>query len=116
MVHINFVCKVPFPHGINIEKVWKEGRIFEIYISILFKLINMNTHIVYFKNKYYYCNILQGEETYAVSLSYYFYSISIETGSIETPRESSGLVVMNERRPRGANRLLLRLSEQTGTW
>ena len=86
MVHVNFVCKVPFPHGINTEKVWKEGRIFDIYISILFKLINMNTHIVYFKNKYYYCNILQGEETYAVSLSYYFYSISIETGRIETPR------------------------------
>lgn len=57
MVNINFVCKVPFPHGT--DKVWKEGRTFDIYISILFKLINMNTHIVYFKNKYYYCNILR---------------------------------------------------------
>lgn len=41
-----------------VQTVWKEGRTFDIYISILFKLINMNTHIVYFKNKYYYCNIL----------------------------------------------------------
>ena len=45
---VNIVCKVPFPHDIDIEKVW-EGRTFDIYISILFKLINMKTHIVSFK-------------------------------------------------------------------
>lgn len=33
------------------------------------------------------------------SLSYYFYSISIDTGSIEIPRITR-LVVMSERRPR----------------
>ena len=46
---VNIVCKVPFPHDIDIEKVWKEGRTFDIYISILFKLMNMKTHIVSFK-------------------------------------------------------------------
>lgn len=56
MVNINFVCKVPFPM-VQTKSGRRVGP-FDIYISILFKLINMNTHIVYFKNKYYYCNIL----------------------------------------------------------